>query len=76
MRSVLRVVLAQASSFEVALVGAIVARTLINACLGPVLSVYQVVAPRAMRAQLAAWHSMIAGVGLGAGPLLVGVLNE
>jgi predicted MFS family arabinose efflux permease len=68
--------LAFAPGIAAALIGALTSLVCLNACVGPILSVYQIVAPRPVRTQIAALHTLVAGVGLGFGPLLVGIVND
>jgi predicted MFS family arabinose efflux permease len=70
------VLFAFAPNVTLALIGALGGFTCLNACIGPILSVYQIVAPAQVRAQIAALHTLVAGVGLGLGPLLVGIIND
>ncbi|WP_077033260.1 MFS transporter [Pelomonas sp. KK5] len=49
---------------------------LLSATLGPIYAIYQCTAPAALRSQVCALHVLVASLGLGAGPLLVGTLND
>ncbi|MDN3922541.1 spinster family MFS transporter [Roseateles violae] len=49
---------------------------LVSATLGPIYAVYQCTAPALLRSQVCALHVLVASLGLGAGPLIIGYLNE
>ncbi|MDH0867342.1 MFS transporter [Mitsuaria sp. GD03876] len=49
---------------------------LLSATLGPIYAIYQCTAPSLLRSQVCALHVLVASLGLGCGPLIVGTLNE
>lgn len=52
------------------------AMCLLSATLGPIYAVYQCTTPSSLRSQVLALHVLVASLGLGSGPLVVGWLNE
>ena len=48
----------------------------ISSALGPVFSIYQCAALPRLRSQVSSLHILIASLGIGGGPLLVGYLND
>ena len=53
-----------------------VAVFLMSATLGPILAIYQNTSPTMLQSQVVATHVLIASIGFGCGPLLIGHLNE
>lgn len=65
-----------ATSVPVAMTGALFGMFFQTASLGTIVSIFQVVAPPSVRAFIASFYVLINSVGIGAGPLLIGLLND
>lgn len=65
-----------ANSVPVAIAGALVGLFFQTACLGSIVSIFQVIATPSVRAFMASFHVLVTSIGLGSGPLLIGLLND
>lgn len=65
-----------ATSIPFAMTGALLGLFFQTAALGSIISIFQVIATPSVRAFMASFHVLITSLGLGTGPLLIGLLND